>query len=516
MFLGDRMIETERTGIAVENPVTGRTIAQVPALTRDEVERLAARGRVAQPAWAAAGPGRRTEVLRRAQTWLLDHTDRVLDSVVAETGKAREDALYGELTYTVHALDFWRRNAARYLADQRVRTSSPLVQGKRLAVRYRPLGLVGVIAPWNYPIANGFGDCIPALAAGNAVILKPSEVTPLSSLLIEEMLGECGLPDGVLQVATGAAGTGEAVVDAVDMVMFTGSTSTGRRVAARAGERLIPASLELGGKDPMIVLADADLPRAAQAAVYYSMMNAGQVCLSVERVYVEAPVYERFVALVAERVSALRQGAPGGLGSVDVGAMTRPEQLELVGEHVRDAVANGARVLTGGRARGPFYEPTVLTGAHHGMTCMREETFGPTLPIVRVADADEAVRLANDSRFGLAASVFTADVSRGEAIARRLESGIVSVNDAFSHLVALELPMGGAKDSGLGSRHGPDGIRKYCQRQSVLVARFPLPYEPQFYPYSARRSRFMRRSLSLLYRLRARAGRSPDHDRGAS
>jgi acyl-CoA reductase-like NAD-dependent aldehyde dehydrogenase len=511
------MIATETPTISVRSPVTGGTIAQVPELTRDEVERLAVRGRAAQPAWEALGVRRRAEVLRRAQRLLLDHADRVLDTVVAETGKAREDALYGEVVYTVHALDFWRRNAARYLADERVRTTSPLVQGKRMAVRYRPLGLVGVIAPWNYPVANGFGDAIPALVAGNAVLLKPSEVTPTSSLLVQELLADCGLPDGVLQVVTGAGPTGEAVVDVVDMVMFTGSTRTGRRVAARAGERLIPASLELGGKDALIVLADADLPRAAQAAVYYSMMNAGQVCLSVERAYVEAPVYDRFVGLVADRVRALRQGAPGAMGSVDVGAITRPEQLELIDRHVREAVADGATVVTGGQANGPFFAPTVLTGTHHGMACMREETFGPTLPIVRVADADEAIRLTNDSRFGLGAAIFTGDARRGEMLARRIETGIVSVNDAFSHFCALELPMGGAKDSGLGSRHGgAEGIRKYCRRQSVLVARHPLPYEPQFYPYSARRSRFMRRTIELLYRLRARAGRLPDHDRGVS
>jgi acyl-CoA reductase-like NAD-dependent aldehyde dehydrogenase len=328
-------------------------------------------------------------------------------------------------------------------------------------------------------------------------VLKPSEHTPLTSLLLAEGLAAAGLPDGVFAVATGAGPTAEALVDRVDMVQFTGSTETGRKVAVRAAQRLIPASLELGGKDPMLVLADADLERAANAAVYYAMQNAGQTCISVERVYVEDAVHDEFARRVAEKARALRQGDPrGGPGTVDVGAMTTPEQLDVVEEHVRDAVARGASVLAGGASHGPYFAPTVLTGVDHTMRAMREETFGPTLPIMRVRDEEEAIRLANDSDYGLAASVFTGDARRGERIARRLRAGAVTVNDALVNYQALALPMGGWKASGLGSRHGAGGIRKFCAEQAILVSRLHLRRDVHMHPYG-RRTRLL---LSALLR----------------
>jgi acyl-CoA reductase-like NAD-dependent aldehyde dehydrogenase len=288
----------------------------------------------------------------------------------------------------------------------------------------------------------------------------------------------------------------------VDMVMFTGSTATGKKVMERAARTLTPVSLELGGKDPMIVLADADLERAANAATYYSMQNGGQTCISVERVYVEAPIYDEFVTRVTEKVRSLRQGAPAGPGSVDVGAVTFPRQLEIVSEHVDAAREAGATVLTGGHARtdgGRFYEPTVLVDVDHSMTCMTEETFGPTLPIMRVADAEEAVRLANDSPYGLAASVWTRDAARGEALARRIEAGAVCVNDAQLHYLALELPMGGWKASGLGSRHGAGGIRKYTRQQSLLVTRVAPKRDLHMFPYKAATTGLLGRAMRLLY-----------------
>ena len=295
--------------------------------------------------------------------------------------------------------------------------ATPSSSAARWSSATAPLGVVGVIGPWNYPLVNSVGDAIPALAAGNAVVVKPSEVTPLTSLLFERGLHESGLPEGVFQVAVGAGETGAALIDEVDMVMFTGSTRTGRAVMERAARTLTPVSLELGGKDPMIVLADADLERAANAAVYYSMQNGGQTCISIERVYVEAPVYDEFVAKVTEKTGKLRQGPPDGPGSIDVGAMTFPPQLDIVAKHVQQARDAGARVTTGGHARagaGRFYEPTVIAGADYSMTAMREETFCPTLPVMKVADADEAVRQANDSPYGLGAAVFTKDLAKGE------------------------------------------------------------------------------------------------------
>ncbi|MEA2279311.1 MAG: hypothetical protein QOC78_4271 [Solirubrobacteraceae bacterium] len=490
--------------IAVENPATGEVIGHVPDMTAAQVAELARAARAAQPAWEALGFEGRGRVLRRMQKWLVDHSERVIETIVAETGKAYEDAQLADYMYGVSAFGFWAKRAPGYLADERVRTAMPLLKGKKLVLRHRPLGLVGVIGPWNYPLTNSFGDAIPALAAGNAVILKPSEVTPLTSLLLVEGLRASGMPEGVFAVATGRGATGEALIDEVDMIMFTGSTATGRKVMGRAAQTLTPVSLELGGKDPMIVLADADLERAANHAVYYAMFNCGQTCVSIERVYVEAPVYDEFVARVTDKARRLRNQRSTGPGTADVGAMTFPPQVDVVERHVEDARAKGARVLVGGRRGhdgegGHWYEPTVLADVDHGMQCMTEETFGPTLPIMKVADAEEAIRLANDSPYGLGASVFSKDIARGEAVARRIEAGAVCVNDALVNYNALELPMGGAKASGMGSRHGAGGIRKYTQQQALLVSRLHPRKEPHMYPYRAGITKALGRFIRVFY-----------------
>ncbi len=475
--------------IAVENPATGETLANVPALDAAAVRGLAAAARAAQPGWAEAGFEERAKVLLAARAWMVANAERVVSTICGETGRPADETQFAELSYGMAALEFWAKMAPAYLGDEEIQSASPFVRGRKLVVRYAPVGLVGVIGPWNYPLNNSFGDCIPALAAGNAVILKPSDVTPLTSLLMAEMLGDCGLPEGVFAVATGRGETGAALVDEVDAVMFTGSIATGKKVMARAAETLTPVSLELGGKDPMLVLADADLERAANAAVSYGMNNSGQVCISVERIYVEAPVHDEFVERVREKVEGLRQGPPGAPGTVDVGAIIFEPQIDLIDSHVRDAVEKGASVVTGGkRGDGPgrFYEPTLLTGVDHSMRCMVEETFGPTLPVMKVADAEEAVQLANDGPYGLQASVWTRDTERGEALARRIEAGVACVNDAQVNYGALELPMGGWKSSGLGSRHGADGIRKYTKRQSLMITPGYAPSrDAHFFPYSA-------------------------------
>jgi acyl-CoA reductase-like NAD-dependent aldehyde dehydrogenase len=489
--------------IPVENPATGELITTIPVLGADELAAMAARAREAQPQWEAIGFDGRGRIMRRAQKWMLDNAERVLDTVVSETGKTYEDAQIADLGYTVSALGFWAKEGPKYLADERVPSwNNPVAAGKKLIIRYAPVGLVGVIGPWNYPIANSFGDCIPALMAGNTVILKPSEVTPLSSLLMAEMLSDCGLPDNVFQVATGDGSSGAALIAEVDCVMFTGSSRTGKAVMKAAADALVPCYLELGGKDPMIVCADANLDRAANAAAFYSMNNGGQVCISVERCYVEDAVYDEFVGKVTENVRGLRQGVPTAVGTVDVGAVIFPPQIDIVQEHVRDAVEKGARVLTGGHQRsgpGRFFEPTVLVDVDHSMKCMREETFGPTLPIMKISDAEEGVRLANDSDYGLQASVWTRDVERGEALARRIEAGVVCVNDAQINYTALNLPMGGWKTSGLGTRHGSAGIRKYTKVQSLLVTKWALKREPFMFPYKARQTMLLRRFFKLLY-----------------
>jgi acyl-CoA reductase-like NAD-dependent aldehyde dehydrogenase len=494
----------------VDDPATGAVVGDVADTPAEEVAAAVARAREAQQGWVRLGARTRAEMFARGRRWLLTHRQEITDSIVAENGKAEEDAIV-EVVYCVTAFAHWARHAPGLLAETKVRSLSPLVLGRSMYTRREPLGVVGVIGPWNNPLINSFGDAIPALAAGNAVVLKPSECTPLTALLMEKMTRECGWPADVFQVVTGAGGTGQALVDTADFVMFTGSTRTGRTVAARAGERLIPCSLELGGKDALIVLADASIERAVNVALHGALFNGGQTCTSVERVYVEEPVYEAFLARLRERFGEITVGRSTGLGSTDVGAMTFPPQLEIVADHIQDAVRRGARVLAGGHAvpgPGRFFEPTLLVDVDHSMTCMREETFGPTLPVMKVADAEQAVRLVNDSSYGLQATIIGSNIRRARRLAERLEAGCVTINDAQTNYLALGLPMGGWKESGLGVRHGAEGIRKYTRLQAVSVNRFPMRRDPHMIPFNPASYRLLLRLVTAMYGNRPRSRRT--------
>ncbi len=491
-----------RPEIPVHSPADGHVVGAVSDMTSAEVFAVAARLRAAQPEWQAIGFHSRRIWLERFRDWILDNEDALLRQVQAETGKAWGDLPLGEIVASVDVLNYWARNAEKFLAPQKPRPHSPLMSTKRMHVTFHPHQLVGSITPWNAQLAMQMLDIPAALMAGCAVLTKASEVTPLGWAAAVRGWKDIGAPD-VLDAVTGGGEAGAAVVDAVDMVQFTGSVSTGRRIGIRAAERMIPCCLELGGKDAMIVLADADIDRAAKAAVWGGFYNAGQICVSIERVYVESVVYDKFVDKVVELTRRLRVGtdAPGALSS-DVGAVATAGQLAIIERHVTDAVERGARVITGGRripGDGLFFEPTVLLDVDESMQCMSQETFGPTLPIVRVADADEAIRRANASEFGLAASVFTKDHAKGREVAGRIDSGSVNVNNVMTNVFQLPVPFGGRRNSGLGSRHGAaDGIRKYCWRKSVIEERFNLPAEIYWYPTKARNVRLMTRAARFL------------------
>ena len=488
--------------IGVENPVSGEVVGRVPDMTA-EVPALVGRAHTAQAAWGARRVEERAEVLRAMRRWIVANRAAIVELTMRETGKTYEDALLNEVFVLADAIRFWERKAARHLRDERVRGRAPLLVGRKFIVRRRPHGVIGVIAPWNYPLMVALGDSAPALMAGNAVVIKPSEITPLTTrMVVDGLVRETGLPEDVLLVATGRGDTGAALVDHVDMIMFTGSTRTGRNVAARAAQRLIPVSLELGGKDPMIVCADANLDRAANAAATFGLGNCGQVCASVERIYVEDEVHDEFVDKLVRAVGRLRQRGDTSAGAADIGAMTFPPQLEIVEGHIADALAKGARVLTGGRrgdGPGLYYEPTVLVDVDHDMDCMREETFGPTLPVMRVRDVDEAVRLANDSSYGLSSSVYTRDTNKGERIARRIRAGNTAVNDGYIHVAGWEAPYGGSRESGVGARNAREGILKYTEPHTIMVTRLVPNKDIGWPPNSSRITKLLERTFSRYY-----------------
>lgn len=486
--------------ITVRCPADGRVVGTVPELSAAQVHEVAADLRAAQPAWEDLGPDGRAKHVLRFLDWILDNEDRLIGIMQEETGKSWGDAAM-ETAVVVDTINYYTKHAAGFLADRPVKRWGAMSLTKNLRVFTRPHPLVGIITPWNGPLATPICDGIPALMAGAAVLFKPSEVTPLTwTEVTRGWREEIGAPP-VMACVTGRGATGAAVVDEVDMIQFTGSTATGRRIAARAGERLIPHSVELGGKDAMIVLDDADIDRATSGAVWGGLWNSGQICVSVERIYVQDKVYDEFVAKLTDKVKALRQGMDAdGSYATDVGAMATERQVEIVERHVGDALERGAHVVTGGRRKdvGLFFEPTVLTGVDHSMACMTEETFGPTLPVMKVADEDEAIRLANDSPYGLAASVWSRNPARADRVARRLEAGAVNINSALTATMLLVLPMGGWKSSGVGGRNGgASGILKFCRQQSIVTERFQLKSEPFWYPNSPRMNRLQARLVRL-------------------
>lgn len=487
------------------NPATGEVLAELGCASEAEVRAAVAKAREAQRGWAACPTRERLNVLREFQRRLHADKDEVAALISREAGKPEVEALLTEIVVILDAVAFYVKDTPGFLSPQPVRHGNPVMKGKRAWLERGPFGVIGIISPWNYPFSIPASEILPALACGNAVALKPSELTPLCALKLKELFDAAGLPAGVLEVVVGDGITGAALIGSdIDKLVFTGSVATGRRIAqaAAAREKLLPVVLELGGKDAMVVLEDADLEVASAAAVWGAFMNAGQTCLSVERCYVHRSLHDRFVEKCVAKTERLHVG-PGSDPASDVGPLISQNQLRTVTAHVEDALQQGAQVRTGGSRMpqfGPnFYAPTILTGVTAAMKIMREESFGPLLPIVPFADDDEAVKLANESEFGLAASIWTRDRRRGEALAQRIEAGTVMVNDVITCFGIREAPHGGSKQSGIGRMHGRFGMEEMVRVKYVDSDRMPGMKKIWWYGYGAEFREQMRGFVDSLF-----------------
>jgi acyl-CoA reductase-like NAD-dependent aldehyde dehydrogenase len=488
----------ELSVIRVLRPSDGSLVGELAVTPSHDVAHRVARTRSVQAGWASLPPKDRERRLRVLLKAIGDRTQEIENTIVAETGKPRVEATM-EVTAVVEYLRYLLKTATGFFRPRNVSTDW-MVWKKALVLR-EPLGVIGVISPWNYPFILSMTPTLAALFGGNGVVLKPSQFTPYSGLLVEDLARDAGLPEGLVQVVIGGGKTGEALVrGGADKIFFTGGAKTGRAILAAAAPTLTPVVLELGGKDPAIVLADADLERAARGITWGCFLNAGQSCISVERVYVEEEVYDLFLRELLTQVHKIKAGSNPG---VDMGPMTTPAQLAWVEGQLAEAVERGATIVMGGERIDPasnVLQPTVLTELDPDSGILKEETFGPILPLVRVKDAEDAIEKANSVQLGLSASVWTRDRGRGLAVARRLRAGAVSINDAIVHFGIPSLPFGGVGESGFGRTHGVEGLGEMTRTRSILVDRLGLSREPWWYPYDRKTQRIL--TGTLLARVR--------------
>lgn len=497
----DTKARGDRETIESFAPATGQKLGEVPVASPEEVRRVVARARRAQEAWALLPIAERGERMLRFRNAIIDRADELVDLIARECGKPKHEALGHEVIPVADLIGFYAARAEKMLAPRTIELH--LMKHRRSYVHHSPRGVVGVISPWNFPFSLAMGDTACALIAGNAVVLKPSEVTPLIAEKSKQIWDATGLPEDLFQVVQGYAATGSALIDSgVNKIVFTGSVNTGKRVAAACGERLIPCTLELGGKAPLIACSDADLERTARAIVFGGFVNSGQVCVSVERVYASESIHDRLIERVVGLVSELRQGDPA-TDTVDVGAITFPRQIEVAEKHIDDALKKGAQLRAGGKKKpgqGAFFEPTVLSNCNHSMTVMTEEIFGPIVPFMKVRDEEEAIALANDSHLGLNAYVFTRDRDKGCRIAERVVAGSVVVNDVLANHAMPETPFGGVKQSGIGRVHGEDALRDMCDVRHVNVDRIGTgERELIWYPYTPEGLKWLMKGARALF-----------------
>lgn len=477
------------------NPASGEIIQEIREATSEETTAAMQRARAAFVQWGQTSVAERVQWVRRLREHLVDHAESVARTIALCTGKVEHEALMTEVFTVADAIHYYEQSAEKTLGTHPVKTPL-LFWGSESYLEYKPMGVIAIISPWNFPFQLAMIPIISALLAGNCVLLKPSEVTAGVGVLIEEIVGAIGLPENVVQVLHGGREVGSALVHArPDKIFFTGSVATGKKIMSAASEHLIPVELELGGKDPMIVFEGSDLERASDAAVWGAFTNAGQVCMSVERVYVEQSVYGEFLRKVLAKTQALRMG-------VDYGSMTFPAQVEIVENHLRDALEKGARIECGGERlqEGTLYfAPTILTGVDHSMLVMQDETFGPLMPIMPFTTEGEAIRLANDSLYGLNASVWSTDLTKAKRVASQLVSGNVCINDVITTVANPHLPFGGVKHSGMGRYHGEIGLQTFCHQTSVMASRGGRKREVNWYPYTPAKAAAISTLTRLLY-----------------
>ena len=467
------------------NPATGAEIGRVENNSAANVKKAVENGRGAFQNWRETSFAARKKFVMKAREIILAEMDEIALLISNESGKPVAESLSMEIAPVLDLMQYFAKNAEKLLKPRKIKIGLYSLLGRASQIVYQPLGVVGIIPAWNYPFSIPLGEIAMSIMAGNTVVLKPSELTPLVGLKIGEIFAKAGLPENVVQIVTGDGATGAALVEsAPDKIMFTGSVATGKKIAAAAAKNLTSVVLELGGKDPMIVFADANLELAADAAVWGAFCNAGQSCSSVERLYVEESAAKELTRKIVEKTRKLKVGA-GGVETTDIGAMSSKRQLAIVKDHVADFENAGAEILTGGKSNDLFFEPTVISGVTNEMRAMREETFGPTLPIATFTTEAEAIKLANDSEFGLTASVWTRDPAKGKRVAEKIEAGTVCVNEVlYTHGIG-QTPWGGFKNSGRGRTHGVEGLMELVQPQHIHINKLAILPNAWWMPYGA-------------------------------